>query len=989
MDKLLAEEKSSELTARASALAQTLGWVPNVRTSDVLVERWRAVARKLGPMLQAVQAPIGDREVSDDLRWLHENGNVISAALQSTGDVLSSPGEMEHVQTASQTVVPRVLALSQDYLSAAHYKFGEAGFTEYVSAFQQVMPLNMAEFWGMVPVLRLVLLEELARRAAKVLDGVIEPQGIGVCIRSLQEISQVPWKDLIEPLIPFEKILAKDPAGAYAAMDFESRDLYRSELVNIAEHSDLSEVEVAAKALDLARDAQDKPCADPREARRYSHIGYYLLAAGRQFLEEKVAFHAPVRQRVRSFLRRHPDEFYLLSIEVLTLVLVASSVLILTTPSTSMWFIFVMMLLLVLPCSQSAVQVTNYLITSLLPPRILPKLDFSLGIPSDCMTMVAVPTLLLNEKQIFKLIDDLEIRYLGNRDPNLHFAVLTDLADSQAPPHENDPLVDLCEKLIKQLNQKYAGQRSGSFFMFHRHRIYNPRERMWMGWERKRGKLLDFNDLLRGGHDSFPVKVGNLEVLPQVRFVITLDADTKLPRGAAERLVGALAHPLNQAIIDPKKNIVVAGYGIIQPRAGVSVKSSARSRLARIYSGQTGLDIYTCAVSDVYQDLYEEGSYAGKGVYEVDVLRQVLGGRFPHNALLSHDLIEGAYAGAGLASDIQIIEDYPSHYSAYNRRKHRWLRGDWQIVEWLLSTVPSSDGQRVPNPISTISKWKILDNLRRSLVEPATFLMLVLGWLVLPGPAWLWTVVTIGILFVPAWCRFVFEAVPAALDHRFSALRGALNSLFAANVNVFLSLTFLAHQALLSTDAAIRATIRRIFTRRHMLEWETAAEAEAEAGVIKRTPIEAYLDWTPAVALGIGLILAFAKPRALYAALLVLLLWGCSKFISMWLNLPPRRRRTELGKQDQTFTRGLALRTWRYFADFSTAEHNWLIPDNVQEADPYRVAARVSPTNLGLLLNARQAANELGYLTVPEGADLTTRTLATVKRMQKFRGHLF
>jgi cyclic beta-1,2-glucan synthetase len=986
----LPEDKPSELRAHASTLAQSLDWVPNVRISEVLAQRARTVAETLNPILSAVAAPIGERQVSDDLRWLHENANLISSALQNTAAALSSTGEMPHVQTPSQTVVPRVLVLSEGFLAASHFKFTESGFAEYVSTFQEHMPLNMSEFWGLIPALKLVLLEELATRAAKVVAGVAEPQGIGICVRSLQEVAQVPWKSVIEPLIPFEKVLTQDPASAYAVMDFESRDLYRSEIVKIAENSDRSEMDVAHATVDLAREAQKKRYADPRESTRCSHIGYYLLAAGRQQLQEKVGFQPTVRERIHSFLRRHPDEFYLLTNEVLTLVLVASAVLILTTPSTSMWFIFVMMALLLLPCSQSAVEVTNYLVTSLLPPRILPKMDFSAGIPANCMTMVAVPTLLLNEQQVFKLIDDMEVRYLGNRDRNLHFALLTDLADSQVPPHQDDPLVHLCEKLIGQLNEKYAGQGAGSFFMFHRHRVYNPRERMWMGWERKRGKLLDFNDLLRGGYDSFPVKVGNLEILPQIRYVITLDADTKLPRGAAQRLVGTLAHPLNQAIIDPTKNIVVTGYGIIQPRAGVSVKSAARSRLARIYSGQTGLDIYTSASSDVYQDLYEEGSYAGKGVYEVDVLRQVLGGRFPHNALLSHDLIEGAYAGAGLASDIQIIEDYPSHYSAYNRRKHRWLRGDWQIVEWLLSTVPGpASGQRVPNPLSTISKWKILDNLRRSLVEPATFLMLVLGWLVLPGPAWLWTVVTVAILFVPAWCRLLFEAVRAVFNRNVSIIRGALTELFSANVTVFLSITFLAHQALLSTDAAIRATIRRIFTRRHMLEWETAAEAEAESGVTRRTPIDAYLDWTPAVALGVGLLLALVKPQALPAALPVLILWGCSKLISMWLNLPPREHRLELSKQDRSFARKLALRTWRYFSDFSTAEHNWLIPDNVQEDNPDRVAARLSTTNLGLLLNARQAANELGYLTVPEFASLTAQTLATVKRLQKFRGHLF
>src|SRR5581483_5906052 len=478
--------------------------------------------------------------------------------------------------------------------------------------------------------------------------------------------------------------------------------------------------------------------------------------------------------------------------------------------------------------------------------EILPKLDFSKAIPEDCTTLVAVPALLLNEKQVRRLVEDLEVRFLANHDPNLHFALLTDLPDSPVPSHEDDPLVDLCAGLIKELNEKYSGQQQGAFLMLHRHRVYNPREKVWMGWERKRGKLMDLNKLLRGSYDSFPVKAGDLSVLSKVRFVITLDADTELPRGSARRLAGTLAHPLNQAIIDPEKNVVAAGYGILQPRVRVSVQSAARSRLANIYSGQTGFDIYTRAVSDVYQDLYGEGIFAGKGIYEVDTVHRVLEHRFPQNALLSHDLIEGAYARAGLVTDAEVIEDYPSHYSAYNRRKHRWLRGDWQITGWLFSRVQDETGRMVPNPISLVSQWKIFDNLRRSLVEPATFLLLVMGWLVLPGSPRSWTLATIAILFVPTWFEFIFTLIRSVTEQQKKAVaREALSTLFTANASVLLNLTFLAHQTLVSLDAVVRTLVRRLFTRQRLLEWETAAEAEIGRG--KRTPVDVYLNWMPLV----------------------------------------------------------------------------------------------------------------------------------------------
>ncbi len=682
---------------------------------------------------------------------------------------------------------------------------------------------------------------------------------------------------------------------------------------------------------------------------------------------------------------RHPDEFYLPGIAAFTFAIVWGVVLLLTPPTTPLWLVLLAILAVLLPSSQSAVQIMNYFATLLVPAQTLPKLEFPDGLPNDCVTLVAIPTVFMDEKQVHKLVEDLEVRYLGNQDPNIHFALLSDLPDSPSHPREENVLVDLASDLIRGLNEKYAGASAGSFYLFHRHRVYNPRERLWMGWERKRGKLMDLNNLLRDKFDSFPVKIGNLSILPSVRFVITLDSDTELPRGSATRMAGTLAHPLNQAIIDPAKGIVVAGYGILQPRVGVSVQSSARSRLASIYSGQTGFDIYTHATSDVYQDLYGEGIFVGKGIYEVETVHHVLDRRFPRNALLSHDLVEGAYARAGLVSDIEIIEDYPSHYSAHNRRKHRWMRGDWQIAGWLLPLVPEESGHRVPNPLSVVSRWKILDNLRRSLVEPAIFLLLLLGWLSLPGHPAAWTFATIVILFLPALCQLGFDLVNTVMAGRQSILAGAYDSFLNATIANWLTITFLAHQALLSLDAVVRTMVRRLITRQRLLEWETAAEAERSGE--KRTALDVYLTWTPALALFVFLLLWLVRPSTILSALPILLLWACSKPISAWMNRPPRAPRKQASERDRSALRVTALRTWRYFHEFSTEEHNWLIPDNVQEENA-KVAPRISPTNLGLLLNARQVACQFGYLTVPEFSQLTLHTLATVAQMQKQRGHL-
>ncbi len=979
-------EDFASLRKNAEEIARCLAWNPSVHASRFFSTRWRVMAATLRPVLEKVGRRSRKLPESEDLRWIRENLHLLWAELWNTRNAFKKLRRLPHVLTPRGTTIPRIAAITEAYLYAAEFNFSESSFTAYVATFQESTILKFRELWALVPAMELALLEQIAARSKNIFDDAQSSQSVGACVRSLIEINQLHWKEVLEPQIAFDQVLSQDPCGAYPRMDFESRNLYREKLVLTAERSDSTEMEVAAQALELARQAQQRPAEDSRIALRESHIGYYLVGAGTPELRARIGFRPSLVHKIRGLLRSHPDEFYLPGIEILTFSLMSAIVLLLTSTFTSPALILLSMLVLLLPCSQSAVQLMNYLTTALLRPEILPKFDFSKDIPEDCTTLVAVPALLLNEKQVRRLVENLEVRSLGNHNRNLHFALLTDLPDSPIPSREDDPLVELCGNLIKELNEKYSGKNMGSFLMLHRHRIYNPREKVWMGWERKRGKLMDLNKLLTRERDSFPVKVGDLAVLAEVSFVITLDSDTELPRGSAHRLIGTLAHPLNRAVIDPEKNVVVAGYGILQPRVRISVHSAASSRLANIYSGQTGFDIYTRAVSDIYQDLYGEGIFAGKGIYEVEVVQRVLDRRFPQNALLSHDLIEGAYARVGLVTDVEVIEDYPSHYSAYNRRKHRWLRGDWQITSWLFSRVPDETGRKVPNPISLVSQWKILDNLRRSLVEPATFLLFVLGWLVLPGYARSWTMATAFILFMPVWFEFLFTLVRSIAEQKLAVAREALSALFSSNVGTLLNIIFLPHQMLVSLDAVVRTLVRRVFTRQRLLEWETAAEAEA--GAIKRTPVDVYLNWMPLIAILLGLIIFQVRRPALVAALPVLVLWACSKLVSKWLDSPAFLLQAEISEKDRLFLRRSAIRTWRYFAEFSTQEHNWLIPDNIQE-DPYQVAARVSPTNVGFLLNVRQVACELGYLTPAEFVEQTFRTLSTIRKMPRHRGHLY
>jgi cyclic beta-1,2-glucan synthetase len=973
------------LRSSGAKLAAKLGWLPGTTSSRVFAERTRRVRSALKPILAAADAKFAQSPASDDLRWLRDNGSLVYAQMVSLGSEIKPLRKLPHVRTLQGAVVPRALALPESFLKSVDYAFSDKTFSAFCQGFEDHTPLNLRELWGLVPGLKLALLEEIAIRARAALKNPGgESQKLGVCINSLRDVTQAPWKEILEPLIAFDKVLRLDPAGAYPAMEFESRNLYRDQLARIAGCSDFSESEVAQAAVSLAQQAHNRAYRDPRIAARESHVGYYIVGEGVELLRQKVGCKPRILQSLRHWMRRHPDEFFLPGVAILTFAIITGFLLWLTPPNVSPELMLLSMLILLLPSSQSAVQLMNYVVTAVLPARILPKLDFSEGIPAEYMTLVAVPTLLLNEKQVRGLVENLEVRFLGNHDPNVHFALVSDLPDSDQPSSEETPLIDLCANLIRELNEKYAAQNIGSFFLLHRHRVYNPREKGWMGWERKRGKLMDLNKLLRGQYDSFPIKVGDVGTLRRVRFVITLDSDTELPRGAAHRMVGAMAHPLNQAVIDPEKNIVVAGYGILQPRVGVSVQSTARSRLAAIYAGETGFDIYTRAISDAYQDLYGEGSFTGKGIYDVDAFLGVLDQRFPRNALLSHDLIEGAYARSGLTSDIEVIEDYPSHYSAYNRRKHRWLRGDWQVAEWLRSEVPSESGARVPNPISLVARWKILDNLRRSLVEPATFVLLLFGWLIPTGRPIRWTLATIAILFIPVFFQLIFGLIKSIVEDSSTFAQEAVSNFYASCFNVLLTVVFLAHQMLLSLDAMVRALVRRLVTRERLLEWETAEEAEIGT---RRTPVDRYLDWMPVLAVAVGVLVWAVRPFSLWAAVPILFLWACSKLVSRWLNESPMEAAQSLPAKDEIFIRKSALYIWRYFSEFSTAEHHWLIPDNIQE-EPPAIAARVSPTNLGLLLNARQSACALGYLTVPEMLQLSRQTLETLANIPKHRGHL-
>ncbi|MGH9351774.1 MAG: glucoamylase family protein, partial [Terriglobia bacterium] len=825
-----------------------------------LMERWRQAYASIQRSEKWIEklAAYGCG-LPDEAQAIAGSSLTLWTAFRETRQTLKSDEilKLPWIQDGKQEVAPRAYSVARNFLEASAFNFSEQDLLVYLTAVQAKEKLDVNEIWLLMPMLQLILLERIAaaagsfcrdmERKTKTLSLRPEPlrsdasslTGPSGLTGSLQAIDHANWQEIFEKTSETEKILRTDPAGVYSQMDAESRDQYRKAVVQLAARSSVKETEVAALAVNLAREAGAVPGEDPRLFERKKHAGYYLIAEGRTDLEARIRYRPPFHEEIERVLLRWPEIFYIVGIEVVTIAIIAFLLSGLERALPPLMAI----VLLLLPATEAAVRIVNQLVTFLLKPRRLAKMDFSAGIPPDCTTMVVVPTLLLTAEQVEEAVTSLEIRYLANPDQNLHFALLTDSPDSARPLDERDELVELCAKRIRELNRKYGSRQFGSFFLFHRLRLFNPAEGAWMGWERKRGKLLDLNRLLRNGSDNFPVKAGNLSILPKVRYVITLDSDTSLPREAAHRLAGTLAHPLNKAVIDPATKTVLKGYGILQPRVGISVPSATSSRLANILSGQSGFDLYTRATSDVYQDLFGEGSFTGKGAYEVDAYQQVLAQRFPGNALLSHDLIEGSYARAGLVSDVEVIDDYPSHFSAYSRRKHRWVRGDWQILRWLFSRVPGFNGEDVPNPIALISRWKILDNLRRSLIEAAILALLIGGWVFLPGGAAYWTVATLVLLLLPSYFQVFLRLLSAGGSGNWpGVLKEALRNFVTEQVIVLFTLVFLFHQALMTLDAISRTLIRLAVTHKKLLEWETAAQAELKTK--KRTPVDVCLDLT-------------------------------------------------------------------------------------------------------------------------------------------------
>jgi cyclic beta-1,2-glucan synthetase len=825
-------------------------------------------------------------------------------------------------------------------------------------------------------------------------------------ITSMRLLSSVDWADFFESVSLVEEALRE--GTRVAEMDFPTRDQYRRAVEELARGSRFSEVEVARRAARRAWKAaaglpgrglggpQGPPWRSLAES-RLADPGYFLISQGRPSFEKELNYRVPVRHWLKRAWMRHATAGYIGTIAFLTAVIVSCPVVISAlarTPSLSVWLLA---LLALVPASELAIAVVQRDVTHIVKPRRLPKLELKQGVPTELRTLVAVPTFLASETEIARLIERLEVHFLANSEGDLRFALLSDWTDAPAESAaEDEELVAAAVAGIAELNARHGPPPGGGdrFLLLHRRRSWNEKEGEWIGWERKRGKLHELNRLLRGAKDTTFLQLASREpaLPPDVRYVITLDEDTRLPREAALSLVGAMAHPLNQPVFDLETGRVAAGHAVLQPRVTPTLPATGSGTIfQQVFSGPRGTDPYAFAASDVYQDLFDEGIYTGKGIYDVDAFERALAGRIPENALLSHDLFEGVFARAGLVADVELFEGYPAHYEAAALRTHRWVRGDWQLLPWIFGKVPDASGRRVRNPIPAIGRWKMLDNLRRSLSPPAALATLLASWTLPGGRPDIWTAFVVATILIPG--LFAFFTGLLLPRRRGIAKRSYLRRLGADLVLSFaqgaLRIVFLAHQAWLMADAIARTLARLWLTRRRLLEWVPARQARrhldlALAGFYRR------MSPAPLLAAAGALLVAIFRPDSLPVAGVFLAVWAASPAVARWASLPPRDEEEKpLPEADARFLRSIARRTWRFFDAFARGEDNALPPDNFQQLPQPVVAHRTSPTNVGLLVLSTITANDLGWIGTDEMVERLEATLGTIGRLERYRGHLY
>ncbi len=980
--------------------------------------------------------------------WLIDNYSLIEEQIRQTRADLPAEFYRQLPKLADGPLAghPRIFGLVWAYVAHNDSQFDPATLQDFVNEYQNIQPLTIGELWAVAISLRLILIENLRRISQRIVNSrmhrekadefadallnVKEPQttfsvllkrfgepqvsesfavqfiqrlrdqpelsveakswlkgklgltdqalegavgeehhrqsAANVTMRnivtSMRLISDVNWESWFDSVSLVEKQLRTN--ATYGAMDFSSRTLYRKSLEELARGSKVDELSLAQQLV-----AQHE--TDP---------GYYLLGPGRIEFEKSINFKNNLMPRIRLFAKRLGLVGYLGSISFIAIVTLCIGFILALTGMP--WPISILLVLfLSWPAFEFGQAIINFAVTRLMNADVIPGLALRDGVTAELRSLVVIPSLLTSHDEIEELLERLEVHFLSNSEGEIYFALLTDWADFVAESKPNDAeLLSAALDGIAALNTRHGTNR---FFLLHRSRKWNPKENRWMGWERKRGKLQELNRLLRGATDSSITTVS--AALPEtIRYVITLDADTKLPRDAARRLIGKMAHPLNRPKFDQAQNRVTSGYSIMQPRVTPSLPvGHYGSAFQRIYSTTRGMDPYVFAVSDVYQDLFGEGSFAGKGIYDVDAFEAALANKIPENSLLSHDLFEGVFARAALVTDVEVVEEFPERYDVAAARQHRWTRGDWQLLPWMLGR----RGVTVP----ALGMWKMIDNLRRSLSPGATLLGLFVGWLFLNArDAAIWTVLIVVLQLMPSLLPAISNAIPRKkLITLSSRLKSTIDDFLQSATITLCTFLFLAHQAGLMTDAIIRTLYRLTISGRHLLEWTTAAQSASN----KSTGLLGSYRLMASSLIGglLAVTLVGYRSDAIWIAVSPFALaWFLAPAAAYWMSkIEMVETALKSTPEDLKSLRLIARRTWRFFETFVTAQENMLPPDNFQETPKPIIAHRTSPTNIGLYLLSVVSAHQFGWIGLGDAVSRIEATLATLLRLEKYQGHLY
>lgn len=796
---------------------------------------------------------------------------------------------------------------------------------------------------------------------------------IGNSINSIRKMESLSWEDNFEELCKVNEILDKDPLGVYSTMDFKSRDYYRHEIQKISKSTGKSELTVAKKALECAK--------NPNGKEEYlKHIGYYIFDEGKKELIDKLGNEAKSNSKIGFKPLEHRVRAYLCTLTVLTIAIIGVFLKVSYDSDFNfkLWKYILAFLVLIIPCSEIVISIFNWSATKLAPIRFIPKLELSEGITEENSTIVIVPTLINNVKRARELVSELEVYYLSNKEKNLYFAILGDFKDSKTEIEEEDKnIVEATLSEIKNLNKKY-GFKNGEerFFFFCRYRQFNSSEGYYLGWERKRGKIVEFNLLLRGEENtSYNVISSDIKNLKKAKYIITLDADTILPKDSARKLIGAMEHPLNKAYLTEDGKTVLRGYGLMQPRVSVSIESSNKTLFSKILSGETGIDTYSTAVSDVYQDLFGEGIFTGKGIYNIDVFNSTLKDEIPENLVLSHDLLEGSYMRTALVSDIELIDSYPAYYNSSSKRLGRWVRGDWQLLSWITN-----------KRINLLSRWKIVDNLRRSMLAPFLILIIILGLLnILPDGIDKWFMVTFLTLTIP----IIFDVTESIVSPmKGLSLSGRVKNHKMATNQFFLIFAFLPHKAIVMVESILRTIYRLFISKKNLLQWQTAADVEKTVG----RELSDFIKFMWGGSLISALILFLSFNKSSYIGIIMFIpcaIWFLSPLIAYYVSLPCYDKTTFIKKDEALILRRLARETWAYFEDFVNEENNWLGPDNYQEDPPNGLATRTSPTNIGMALSSNIVALDMGYIGLLEALERLDNIVLSMNTLESYKGHFY